>query len=434
MTTTQLPIKLNSSNYPAWYRQIHSLLEGYVTGDTSCPPKTIPTDSGVSSNPSYNFWIRQDKYLYIALLGSCNTEAYAIMAIVETSRAAWLSLERAFAARSRSRVMSLKERLNSSTKGSSTVIAYLQSIRSIAEDLSLIIHAVDDIDLVIHTLNGLDPSFREFTTSIRTRDTPISFDELSIKLLDYEMYLKRDEHFNHQPSITANYVNQGRFHRSNKGRNNNHSSSSSTSLGKRNNSSSNSDIVCQLCSKKGHGAQTCYKFTKNNKQSSNPVAYATHATTPPPEWLFNSGASHHITNDLNNLSLTSTYTGNDKLYVANGMSLPITHVGSTTLHPPTRPLSFTNVLYAPGITQNLISVSQLCNTNDVSIEFFPSFFEVKDLSMGANLLRGPKDDHVYKLPLTSKTHHVYSTTSTSSSQRWHTRLGHPSSRVLHHVL
>jgi hypothetical protein len=25
-TNTQLPIKLNSNNYPAWYKQIHSLL------------------------------------------------------------------------------------------------------------------------------------------------------------------------------------------------------------------------------------------------------------------------------------------------------------------------------------------------------------------------------------------------------------------------
>lgn len=273
-------------------------------------------------------------------------------------------------------------------------------------------HPVDNIDLVIHALNGLDPSFREFTSSIRTRDTPISFDELFVKLMDYEMYLKRDEHLAQNTPINANYANRGRSEH-NKSRNQNHSSGSSNQSGKRHHSSS-SNIVCQLCSKRGHSAQTCYKLNKNSRKSSKPATYATNATTPPPEWLFDSGASHHITNDLNNLTLKVDYTGNAQLHVANGTFLPITHVGSTTLNPSTHPLCLSNVLYAPGFTQNLISVSQLCKTNRVSIEFFPYFFEVKDLSTRATILRGPNEENVYKLPNTSASPHAYSTLSTSS--------------------
>jgi hypothetical protein len=435
-TTTQLPIKLNSSNYPAWHSQIHSLLvagdlDGYVTGATPCPPATITTAAGVSANPAFKFWIRQDKYLYLALLGSCDAEARAVMSTAPTSRDAWLSLERTFATRSRSRIMSLKERLTSVTKGSDTVAKYLQNIRSISEELSLIGHVVDDIDLVIYALNGLDQSFREFTASIRTRDNPISFDELFVKLIDYEMYLKRDELMNSQTPITANYANRGRSRNHNRGRNQQPRSAPSNQSGRR----PQYDVVCQLCSRKGHKALSCKRFTRYHNQSSQPAAYAAQATIPPPEWLFDSGASHHITNDLNNLSLKSDYNGNDQLHVANGMSLPITHVGSTTLNPSKSNCSLTlnNVLYAPGVTQNLISVSQLCNTNNVSIEFFPSFFKVKDLTTGASLLQGPNDGNVYKLPSSSHPR-VYSTMSISSSQCWHNRLGHPSSRILHHVL
>jgi hypothetical protein len=244
-TTTQLPIKLNSSNYPAWYRQIHSLfvardLDGYVTGATPCPPATITTAAGVSANLAFNLWIRQDKYLYIALLGSCDAEARAVMSTSPTSRDAWLTLERAFATRSRSRVISLKERLNSIKKGSDTVATYLQNIQSISEELSLIGHPVDDVDLVIYALNGLDHSFREFTASIRTRDNPIAFDELFIKLLDYEMYLKRDELMNPQTPITANYANRGRSHYHNRGRNQQHRSAPSNQSGRR----PQSTIIC----------------------------------------------------------------------------------------------------------------------------------------------------------------------------------------------
>jgi hypothetical protein len=132
------------ANYPAWYRQIHSLLvardlDGYVTGATPRPPAKIATAAGVSDNPEFSFWIRQDKYLYLALLGSCDAEARAVMSAAPTSRDAWLTLERVFATSSRSRILSLKERLNSVKKGSETVAKYLQNIRSIYEELSLIL-------------------------------------------------------------------------------------------------------------------------------------------------------------------------------------------------------------------------------------------------------------------------------------------------------
>ena len=64
-TNTQLPIKLNSTNYPAWYHQIHSLLvarnlDGYITGATPCPSSKIKNtnDGSETDNPEFNFWIR----------------------------------------------------------------------------------------------------------------------------------------------------------------------------------------------------------------------------------------------------------------------------------------------------------------------------------------------------------------------------------------
>nr|KYP46150.1 hypothetical protein KK1_032254 [Cajanus cajan] len=102
---------------------------------------------------------------------------------------AWKKLQKAYANRSRARIMSLKERLSSITKGTSSVHDYLCHIHSIFDELSLVGHPVDDIDLVIATLNGLGPTFREFSASIRTRDSPLQFDELFDKLVDFEMFL-----------------------------------------------------------------------------------------------------------------------------------------------------------------------------------------------------------------------------------------------------
>ena len=44
-----------------------------------------------------------------------------------------------------------------------------------------------------------------------------------------------------------------------------------------------------------------------------------------------SGASHRVTSDLQNMSLHSEYDGSDDIVIGNGTSLHITHTGFTTL-------------------------------------------------------------------------------------------------------
>ena len=150
--------------------------------------------------------------------------------------------------------------------------------------------------------------------------------------------------------------------------------------------------------------------------------------------MLDTGASHHVTRDLANLSLANDYHGDDQLIVANGKSLPITHSGSTHINTPTSPLHLTNVLYVPTISQILISVSQLCQTNHVSIEFFPCHFEVKDLSTGTILLCGRNEHNVYKLSSTSSQPQSHYVRCQTPLDIWHGHLGHPASRTLHHTL
>jgi len=55
-------------------------------------------------------------------------------------------------------------------------------------------------------------------------------------------------------------------------------------------------------------------------------------------WLLDSGASHHVTADLNNLSLHTPYNGQDDVMLGDGSNLPISHIGSVSL--PTSNTSF----------------------------------------------------------------------------------------------
>ena len=76
------------------------------------------------------------------------------------------------------------------------------------------------------------------------------------------------------------------------------------------------------------------------------------ATTAPSQnnsWLLDSGASHHVTTDLNNLFLHSTYHGADDIMIGDGKGLQISHTSSTTLATPTHSFKLNDVLCVPEI-------------------------------------------------------------------------------------
>ena len=209
--------------------------------------------------------------------------------------------------------MHLKEHLSRTVKGSKPVAEFLQTIKTIADELAVINSPVDDIDLVIHTLNGLDSDFKEVATALHTRETPVSFDELHDILTDFEAYLQRNDHISESPTvITANHVHKGKSS-SSKAR---YSSSSSglASSGRATSPTNSKRVTCQYCDKSGHTAKVCYKlhgYPPRSGSGSRPSAH--HAQVAPPtannDWILDSGASHHITHDLDQLHLTSPYNG-----------------------------------------------------------------------------------------------------------------------------
>lgn len=54
-------------------------------------------------------------------------------------------------------------------------------------------------------------------------------------------------------------------------------------------------------------------------------------------WLFDSGASFHATNDLNNLSIHAPYDETEELVIGDGSCLQISHIGSVIIQTPHTP-------------------------------------------------------------------------------------------------
>ncbi|KAJ0039048.1 hypothetical protein Pint_22927 [Pistacia integerrima] len=257
----------------------------------------------------------------------------------------------------------------------------MQAIKTVANDLALIGHPLTEDEIVHHVLRDLTFEFKEISVGIRARSEAISFEELYEKLSDHEMFLKLDDAHKDSHQFTAQYSQR----------------SSSNSSGRRTLPQAN------------------YTASETNNNTN---------------WIMDSGASHHITSDLQNMAIHSDYVGNDGIIIGDGSGILITHTGSTTLSSCNSTFQLNNVLCAPSIKKNLISVSQFCKQNNTSIEFFPNNFVVKDLSTGASLAKGRSNGNVYEWQQSSS--QLFLSTKGSLNQ-WHRRLGHPSNRILHQI-
>ena len=88
---------------------------------------------------------------------------------------------------------------------------------------------------------------------------------------------------------------------------------------------------------------------------------------PNNNWVLNSCATHHITFDLQNLPMHSNYVRIKDVVIGNGNGISISHVGYSSLNSPITSFTLDNVLCAPLMKKNLISVSQFCKQNNTSI-------------------------------------------------------------------
>jgi histone deacetylase 1/2 len=96
-------------------------------------------------------------------------------------------------------------------------------------------------------------------------------------------------------------------------------------------------------------------------------------------WYLDSSASHHLTQNVENLTGSTPYTGTGKVTIGNDKHLSISNTGSQYLVSNSYSFQLKKVYHILFISANLISVAKFCSNNNVLIEFrFNSFFG-KDL-------------------------------------------------------
>ncbi|KAJ9541873.1 hypothetical protein OSB04_028379 [Centaurea solstitialis] len=424
-------LKLTTSNYMSWKLQVKATLIGYglykfLDGSCVAPPALITLGTTSAPNPAFTTWVRQDKLLFGSLIGTLDPTVVPLVSRSTSSKQLWDTLANTFAKQSRGREKLLKVELKTITKGPLSISEYMNAIKI----------------LLNRILEGLGSDYQAVIDAVHARDSPISFDDLHEKLLKRESTIKTQSA---PPSLPVSaHVTATRQH--------NHGSSgygatsfnaghSSLRKGSQQQSNRKQSVgyqgTCQWCHTKGHSLHLCPVFQQRFPSARPPprptfnmtspqahVATAnTSGTTSP--WLLDTGATHHVTHDLSNLALHQPYDGTEEIVIGDGAGVPITHTDSTSfLTSSAIPLILSNILCAPRMTRNIMSIYKLCLENNLLIEFSSNSFVIKDRLTGAHLTSGPSKQGIYEWP--SNPSILAFSTIKASAIDWHHRLGHPS--------
>jgi hypothetical protein len=149
------------------------------------------------------------------------------------------------------------------------------------------------------------------------------------------------------------------------------------------------------------------------------------------DWIFDSGASSHMSASSTLLSSCTT-SPFPSITLGDGSTTPIYCVGQAQIPSHTKPLLLRDVLVAPALIKNLISVRKFSRDNLVSIEFDLFGLSVKDYLTKAEIACFNSSGDLYSLHGVPAA--VPPTSMVASVDFWHRRLGHPNNVVLSSLL
>jgi histone deacetylase 1/2 len=146
---------------------------------------------------------------------------------------------------------------------------------------------------------------------------------------------------------------------------------------------------CQLCGKYGHVAAKCWKhFNKDYMGEEKVAAAVTHSYNVDPSWYIDTGATDHITSELDKLTFRERYNGHDQVHTASGSGMDIHHVGQSTIHTPCDKLVLKDILHVPNATKSPLSASKLAFNNNAFLEIHLFDFLFKERGTRRTILHG----------------------------------------------
>ncbi|XP_021305719.1 uncharacterized protein LOC110431234 [Sorghum bicolor] len=352
--------KLGKVNHALWKAEVRSAirgarLQGHITGDTKAPEEelvaTVEGKVEKRPNPAFEEWEAKDQQVLRFLLSSLTKEVKIQVSTCEIAVAVWNAIEQMYASQTRARTVNIRIALANTKKGNSTAAEYFAKMKALGDEMAAAGRRLDDEELVEYILTGLGEDYTSLVTTLTARVEPITVGELYSQLLNFETRMDLTYRGNSLGSGSANAASRGRGGFARGGRNqgghggqNNQrgrgrDSASARGRGNVNNASqrgggrggynnnhhrappSDGDErpLCQVCFKSGHTTDRCWhRYNENYVPDPKLVAAAMNSYTIDNNWYTDTGATDHITGELEKLSFRNKYNGGDQIHTASG--------------------------------------------------------------------------------------------------------------------
>ncbi|KAK1620371.1 hypothetical protein QYE76_025888 [Lolium multiflorum] len=359
--------KLTHQNHPMWRAQVlpairGAQLLGLLDGSDAAPPEMMTVEATAQDadksaksvpNPAYATWLARDQMVLSYLLGSISPGVMPHIMRLEHAAGVWKVLETMFASQSQSKITNLRIAMATTRRLNDSVDVYLLKIQTIADELAAAGKPVPEEEQVAYIMAGLGSEYANLVESYGILKAPPTLGKLYAQLQAHD----ERKTLNYGPipvatlladvvlhatigvtddltvvttgqmvavisGMTAHLVMgvvvDERLQEGGRGRGRG-----------RKRTTPWVDVTCQICGREGHPAKDCwYRFTDDDTESYEEKEAHVASYGVDTNWYSDTGATHHITGELNNLTMRDSYHGNDRVNTANGQVFPF-----QALHP-----------------------------------------------------------------------------------------------------
>lgn len=429
------------SNYELWKFQVQILLEekGALKIATGEDPKPAATDRP-DDTKSQEAWTKKDVIGKRIIFTTLEKTIMPSIMSCNSSAEMWVRLKNLYGRNQEEQKQELiREFFSIKFERGTPMTQHVSKIQNIFAQLKAVDQTVSDEMLMSKILTTLPESMESFVTSWDV----LSINEKTVERLVSKLLLAEERLKTSSESgvafSTSSSLSCYRCHQVGHLKRNCTTVLKCENCGKghltqycRNKKGENSTSTCSICNKGNHSTEKCWhnkanqkgnaKKNKQNSKGEKGVAFSLNKIktdgVESDEWIVDSGATSHLTNNLTDLS--DVKNANIEIGVAKkGNSLNITKIGQVCADE----CSLTKVLFSDEAAGNLLSVKAITEKGGTVLFTENEVLISKD---NVEVLKGEKGDNgLYTIKLHPKIiDKALSANVVNDAWMWHKRLGH----------
>jgi hypothetical protein len=243
---------------------------------------------------------------------------------------------------------------------------YFGRMKSLTDEMASTGKKLDDEELASYILARLDIEYNSVVFAVAARIKPISLGDLFMQLVGFgqQIDLLQGIGSNSSANLTScghggsgGYdTGRGRSQQGGRGRGRSRGRQGPTKASPLVQIGPSVSCVANLATPSFVATKRFDATFTGNHENKTASAATTSSYNIDTNWYFDTGATDHITGELEKLTMKERYYGGDQVHMASGVGMKIKQIGRGIVHIPNQDLLLNNVLYVPRANKNLASV------------------------------------------------------------------------------